>query len=153
MSADDQPSEGRSPTDAPLRWATYVSENLIVGSEAQWAAEVEDILFRSRRWNAGVGVTGVLLMTDRHFVQVVEGPAPSFLLTLDRIRRDPRHRILRIEEHALEVRRFADWSMAYLGRQDAETSVLAPARHFRQGDQAAPVLLMLQYLLADTEPA
>ncbi|WP_424135834.1 BLUF domain-containing protein [Roseomonas chloroacetimidivorans] len=147
------PADAGAPSDqglieVPLRCVTFVSEGLIGGTAADWAAEIEDILIHSRRWNKGVNVTGALMLTDRHFAQVLEGPAPCIILTLDRIRRDPRHRILRIEERPLGTRRFGDWSMAYLGRRRGEVSVLTHSRpFFRNAPAVGPVLLMMQYLL------
>ena len=144
-------SSSHDRTEVPLCGATYVSESLIRGSEAGWAAEIEQILHSSCRWNTGMGITGALLMTERRFVQVLEGASPAILLTMDRICSDPRHRILRLERRPLVRRRFAAWSMAFLGRHDREAAYLAPARAFAAGEDATPVLAMMRYLLR--EPA
>lgn len=147
----DASSSPRGPGEVPLCVVTYVSESLILGSEAGWAAEIEQIIQSSCRWNACMGLTGALLMTQRRFVQVLEGTAPAILLTTDRICGDPRHRIVRMERRKLDRRRFAAWSMAFLGRHDGEAAHLAPARAFAAGEDAAPVLAMMRYLLR--EPA
>jgi hypothetical protein len=138
-------------SEVPLCGVTYVSESLIFGSEAGWAAEIEQILHSSCRWNAGMGITGALLMTENRFAQVLEGAAPAILLSMDRISSDPRHRILRMEKRQLDRRRFSAWSVAFLGRHDEEAALLAPTRSFASGQDAAPVLALMHYLVR--EPA
>lgn len=52
-----------------------------------------DILASSRRRNAGLGVTGVLLYQAGTFVQLLEGPPEAVRhLYQDRIQADSRHR-------------------------------------------------------------
>ncbi|MBP0444246.1 BLUF domain-containing protein [Roseomonas sp. SSH11] len=132
----------------PLHRAIYVSESLIGGPVDHWAAEVEDILLRSRRHNLRTSITGALLLTERCFVQVLEGSVQAIDEVLTRIYADPRHHILRIEEGPAPERQFGEWSMAYLGAHAGEETILTPTRHFAEGEQpAAPVMSMMCYLL------
>lgn len=54
--------------------------------------EVEQILAVSRRNNAELGVTGMLLYADGAFIQVLEGEESTVKTLSHRISRDPRHR-------------------------------------------------------------
>ncbi len=48
--------------------------------------ELEGILRISRRNNAAVGVTGLLIVGGRRFLQALEGPADAVVQTYDRIK-------------------------------------------------------------------
>jgi hypothetical protein len=149
MSASDTPGLDQRAADIPLLCATYVSENLITGSIAGWAAEIEDILHCSRRWNTLLGITGALLLTERHFVQVLEGPSPSLRLTLDRICSDPRHRILRSEVRPLDGRSFTGWSMGYVEPCAGNAGRITPLCRLSWGEATPPpAMLMMQSILA-----
>lgn len=93
--------------DAPLLRIVYVSR----APRPLAAADIAGIAAASRRRNAKVGLTGVLLHDGLRFFGVLEGPSRRVLACVERIALDPRHEALRIvrEEPAPE-RRFADWS-------------------------------------------
>lgn len=77
-------------------------------------AELETLLARSRRNNAAVGVTGLLIVGGRRFLQVLEGLETAVRATFDRIAADPRHfAIVKLTEGAIAQRSFANWSMGY----------------------------------------
>lgn len=62
--------------------------------------------------NERVGVTGLLLYTPSHFVQVLEGKAETLEHLLARIQRDQRHSQLRvIDRRDVDVSEFAGWAM------------------------------------------
>lgn len=66
----------------------------------------------ARQANALNGITGLLIFNGTHFLQIVEGPAPSIEELLDRLRTDARHHHLEVrDERAIEGRQFPDWSM------------------------------------------
>lgn len=77
-------------------------------------ALLDTILAVSRRNNARVGVTGLLVSGGRRFLQVLEGPEQAVLTTYARIQADDRHRALvMLSAKPIERRAFGDWSMAY----------------------------------------
>lgn len=67
----------------------YVSRSLLHGTEA--SAHVQDIIDRSTRWNASMGVTGALAFTERHFAQSIEGDEDTIRALMARIENDQRH--------------------------------------------------------------
>ncbi len=76
--------------------------------------ELEKILEVSRRKNAALGITGLLLYKDGTFMQFLEGPKEPVLKLLSVIRDDPRHHsmiVISQEEH--REREFESWSMAF----------------------------------------
>lgn len=76
--------------------------------------ELEDLLQVSRRNNARLGITGLLLYHDGNFMQALEGE-PAVVERLEaRIREDPRHHFFqRLATEDVAERMFADWAMAY----------------------------------------
>ena len=77
------------------------------------AAALDAILVASQRHNVINDITGAVVFGDGRFVQVLEGPEPAVVATLERIRRDARHHDLQIVgPDPLSRRIFPDWSMA-----------------------------------------
>ena len=76
--------------------------------------DVRDILLASQRNNAPAGISGMLLLIDQVFFQVLEGDQAAVEATLARIARDPRHSGI---IHVLAAERpephFPDWSMGF----------------------------------------
>lgn len=73
---------------------------------------LSDILRTSRRNNAAAGVTGLLIVGGRRFLQALEGPAEAALTTYARIARDPRHfAIVQLARETITERQFPDWAM------------------------------------------
>jgi class 3 adenylate cyclase len=97
-----------------MKRITYVSTLSGPLSEA----ELNDIGEVSARNNARTQVTGILLLSNHSFLQILEGEAVEVDRVLERIRLDPRHRDLQLlkVEHEVTHRLFPDWSMrtAYL---------------------------------------
>lgn len=92
----------------------YVSESMVAHADGQ--AAVRQIVDVSRPRNAALDVTGALIFAESHFAQILEGPRPAVEDLMASIRRDQRHRNLRIlREGPLFERRFARWSLAYFG--------------------------------------
>jgi EAL domain-containing protein (putative c-di-GMP-specific phosphodiesterase class I) len=83
-----------------------------VATSAQAGAEVHDILAKSRTNNAACQVTGMLLLAEGSFFQVLEGPAAAVEATFARISTDPRHaRVTVIIREPIARRSFAEWTM------------------------------------------
>lgn len=105
----------KSESTVPMNWKT-------VGS----------ILATSTRNNDRDGLTGVLLVGKRHFLQVLEGDADKLSATFLRIAHDRRHHRIRLIafEPAAE-RLFAKWEMRGVGVFEFDPPVSAEliARH------------------------
>ena len=81
---------------------------------------IDEILAKARQCNAKVEVTGALLITEGRFVQVLEGDRNHVRATYDRIEADPRHANVGIlSSQFSDRRRFKQWSMAFVGDNEA----------------------------------
>jgi len=113
--------------------------------------ELQDILAASRRNNAPLGVTGMLLYIDGGFLQVLEGEERTLRQVYDRICADPRHWNARVLLDHDSPRAFADWSMGFerLDAGDAGTAGLFAITRDAIDDKLVPhagrvVALMLE---------
>lgn len=76
--------------------------------------DVHDILRASSRNNRRNDLSGMLLLLDGTFFQVLEGDRDRIEETLQRISRDPRHTgVLRVVEKERDERSFPDWTMGF----------------------------------------
>ena len=76
--------------------------------------ELEGILRISRRNNAAVGVTGLLIVGGRRFLQALEGPADAVVQTYDRIKADARHfATVTLGNQPIAQRDFPGWAMGH----------------------------------------
>lgn len=90
----------------------YKSEST---ARASWRS-IGPILTASTRNNDRDGLTGVLLIGKRHFMQVLEGDGAAVSATFLRIARDPRHHDVRlISFEPTQQRLFAEWEMRGVG--------------------------------------
>jgi hypothetical protein len=100
------------------------------------ADELDRILLRAKASNEGAGLTGLLLLHEGSFLQVIEGSPAGVLSLIARIRRDRRHTgITLLESHACMTRAFPDSPMAYVaprnltpGQRQELGELLAAAR-------------------------
>ncbi len=86
-------------------------------------AQLQELLGKSRDYNAEHGITGLLLYSDGCFVQVLEGPEDAVRALYAKIQQDPRHtQVLTVREGPGPHRYFADWSMdfGYVVKQEVE---------------------------------
>lgn len=75
---------------------------------------IEDILQASRRNNRRDGLTGLLVVGGRRFLQVIEGPTASLDAAYKRIRADGRHfALVQLARGPIAQRSFPDWDMAF----------------------------------------
>lgn len=97
-----------------FRSLIYVSRSrLLLPSQAE---EIDRIVSGSIERNSRLEVRGALIFTERHFAQILEGPAPAVDELMDSIGRDWRHEAVTvIEDKAIDGYRFPDWSLAYWG--------------------------------------
>lgn len=113
-------SDSDRPSDrGDLTYLVYTS----VASRQMLPADLESILFTSRRRNLETGITGALLYRNTTFIQFLEGPRAEIDALMDRIRTDDRHgsvRVLLVEQAA--ERSFGDWKMGFGIPQDTRTT-------------------------------
>ena len=89
----------------------------------EWST-VEDILHVSAENNAKSAITGFLLASQTHFLQIIEGTFEEVNETFQRITRDPRHHEIRILSYEIiDARLFEFWSMKGLGLLDTNTAL------------------------------
>lgn len=75
-------------------------------------ADAEEIARVAAELNQLRGLTGLLVYTPSHFLQVLEGDSDDVRATMARIRVDPRHDEVRVlDQRDVERREFADWAM------------------------------------------
>jgi hypothetical protein len=134
----------------------YISASLLADDPSE-RRQVADILLTSRRSNEESGVTGALLATDRNFSQVLEGEREAVEATYGRIVRDPRHKdIVLILYESIEVRRFPDWAMAYIGPSqsaaEAVARVTSKVPACKTGQAARALVTFMSQMLAERSP-
>ncbi len=94
-----------------MQQITYISTARF-GEPSQ--AEVQDILRVSRRNNLRDGLTGLLIVAGRRFLQVLEGPPASCDAAYSRIRTDPRHfAMVELGRKTISQPSFPGWSMGF----------------------------------------
>ena len=87
---------------------------------------VRGILKVSEKRNAEQEITGALLATHTHFLQVIEGTFEAINKTFMRIARDSRHQDLVLVSYSLiDVRLFDGWSMRGVGVFDFNKEIEA----------------------------
>jgi hypothetical protein len=76
---------------------------------------MEELLFKARERNRALGLTGILLDSDRFYFQILEGPGPTVREMMARIEKDGRHAdvLNLVIDEAAEDRIFDNWSMAH----------------------------------------
>ena len=76
--------------------------------------ELDDILTASRRNNALMGITGLLLFLEGGFLQILEGEERAVRELYTRVANDPRHRNTHLMlDRETPCRAFPDWSMGF----------------------------------------
>lgn len=86
-------------------------------------ADLAAMLAESRIRNRAHDITGVLVLVDGVFLQILEGEKGDVLDLMERIKRDPRHHGVKVyRERETDERAFASWSMAYLSPSAEEVS-------------------------------
>ena len=104
----------------------YISNSSLEVGRDDIDGEIEDILREARGTNRQLGITGVLLHTERRFAQILEGRRDTIMDLFGKIRHDLRHdevRLVGLER--IEHRTFGTWAMAYAGRHTAAAARFA----------------------------
>jgi hypothetical protein len=78
--------------------------------------DVTDILHASEKYNVAHDINGVLLATETHFLQVIEGRFEDVNEAFMRIARDSRHEDIRLISYSvIDARLFSGWGMRGIG--------------------------------------
>jgi hypothetical protein len=117
-----------------LTQLVYASEVRDLGPDGPQA-----VLDEARKRNSANQVTGILLYSDRQFLQCLEGGRRQVTETFSRILLDRRHKNVQLMLVADADRRdFGDWSMAYVQQTP---DVKAALRQVMPTDEFHPELL------------
>jgi hypothetical protein len=77
------------------------------------ASDLKEIIGKSRLNNRAASVTGLLLIDDNQFLQVLEGTTWAVATIFERIRTDIRHNRISIQaDRTVSRREFGNWAMA-----------------------------------------
>lgn len=92
-----------------------MASNLVYVSERKpncTEDEIQKILASCKRNNTDLDITGVLLYSDKYFVQYLEGEFSKIFGLYDKIKKDTRHRnVIMISASVIEERSFPSWQM------------------------------------------
>lgn len=95
-------------TDPTMLQLTYISDRCAGVSKEQLSL----IHQQAEHNNARLHITGLLLMTNKHFMQLLEGDAATVQSQFAKIAKDSRHENVRlVSERAVTLRQFPDWHM------------------------------------------
>ena len=90
----------------------YKSESLIPESESE--NQIRGILETSLSNNQKDGITGLFLLIENRFVQLLEGEESAVLACMVRIEKDSRHKDVKVVlKRTTQSRTFPDWSMYF----------------------------------------
>ncbi|GHF73138.1 BLUF domain-containing protein [Seohaeicola zhoushanensis] len=79
-------------------------------------SQLQAILKESRRRNAELGITGILLFDGTYFMQTIEGPLDNSATLFARIVEDGRHdEVVPFGVAKIATRAFPDWTMELIG--------------------------------------
>lgn len=85
-----------------------------VSAKELTAPDLEQILEASRRYNSENHITGLLVVKENTFLQVLEGDSEVIKPLFQKVRTDQRHReISIISWETIENRNFPEWSMGF----------------------------------------
>jgi hypothetical protein len=84
---------------------------------------LEEMVAHSKERNAASGITGLLVLSGRRFLQVLEGPVSFVNELLAKIMADPRHsRVELLAYDLVAMPLFFDWSMTVLRLDEVPAS-------------------------------
>jgi hypothetical protein len=143
-------------TDGQLRSLIYKSR---CKDSADWDL-VNSILASSIRNNPKNNITGVLVATKTHFLQIMEGEYEALNETFERIARDERHDTLQLISFTeIKERQFTDWAMHGIGLFDLNQELKSrfclkygeDNGNFRLPSRADEVVDLLNILLTEDQ--
>jgi len=105
------------------------------------AEELDRIYFRAKAANAQAGITGLMLLYEGAFLQVLEGPVAGVSSLLERIRRDRRHaNITVLEAGPAEERLFPGAPMRFIAARNLSPGEKQAFSDLRQAVGARPYM-------------
>ncbi len=109
-----------------MKWSRVIYWSRAVGDPCLIARRIAPASVNN---NKREGITGVLLVLDDGFLQVIEGPAPAISLTMARITADVRHTGLKVlRNEALTERNFSDFVLLKLQSEARHQALLTELR-------------------------
>lgn len=120
----------------PMLRLIYRSHSLLPGTGlAEQEAGLAEILRVARARNVALSVTGALVLYDDWFAQVLEGPEAAVMGLYDKIKRDPRHdRVVVDQSQTVEGRLFGNWAMALVAEhREPDVPLIATTGGLSQG--------------------
>ncbi|MFK7945994.1 MAG: BLUF domain-containing protein [Saprospiraceae bacterium] len=76
--------------------------------------ELSELLKESRKNNQKNNITGILLLVEGCFLQILEGEKSTIKTLYNKVKKDTRHNdILKISEGTTQERVFKEWSMGF----------------------------------------
>jgi uncharacterized membrane protein (DUF373 family) len=97
--------------------------------------ELLGLLQQCREYNAGSGLTGMLLYCNTSFLQVLEGDEKVVDDLIDKIRNDTRHTNLQmLHRKTIQRREYSEWSMGFKRVSDTELQNVEGLRNFGEKD-------------------
>ncbi len=141
---------GADGDDGSLWSWIYISQSLL--SAGQNNAIIAQIVESSRRNNRILDISGALMLADRTFAQVIEGPRGNIDTLRKRILADDRHRDIKTLWHgSVSERRFAGWTLAYAQSSHFYNSVMSEIRRRANDPASSPTIVRLMSRLAEGE--
>jgi len=105
----------------PIYRLVYYSQNHLPAESNGFAAELADILAKSRANNARDEITGALMFNAGCFAQVLEGPLEHVEAAFERIQQDERHgEVSLLTLGPIDARSFPNWAMGFVGASVAD---------------------------------
>lgn len=125
--------------------------NLVYCSHAAEGVDdsvVDAIVATSRRRNAPLGITGLLVFGGGIFFQWIEGPKEHVTRLMELITSDPRHQSVVTLSTGEEVREriFPNWDMELVGTADIREVLLDALEQAEDEQNAAALRLLLDRL-------
>jgi Sensors of blue-light using FAD len=110
----------------------------------QWADDANDITRQSAAHNGSVGITGILLAGNGHYLQLLEGPPASLQPLYERIEGDRRHTAIDrlIVDNGSRTSTFPEWSCVLLERSELPATTEQRAERVRTELSRDPSLEM-----------
>ncbi|WP_158267657.1 BLUF domain-containing protein [Adhaeribacter arboris] len=88
----------------------YISTALVIVQEA----ELQEMLIQYRRNNLRDAITGLLLYSGEHYVQLIEGAEEDLRRLFAKISKDYHHtNLIKLADGAIRQRSFENWSMGF----------------------------------------
>lgn len=125
----------------------YASESCIDANFSVFLREIENIRDCATANNAREDITGFLFYYDSRFIQILEGEFDAVTNLFSRIKRDARHKKVKLCYLAETTSRdFEDWamdaSMAFFGTHHSELSIkLKFLNRFIEDTNPQPIML------------